>query len=174
VKLVVGHAESGPTPTVRRRRDRNDTVAVVAAFLTPRRAARSQARGSTTCGMEEPTMPKVTTHKVRARPDGSAATRGKVSALSPICGAFSSVASCQRARVPTACSSGARWPTTRRSTAVTATEADVDEGIHSIYNRLTGEWGDEDWKTFRAQRAWVYDASPLDYNGAIYDAEGDI
>lgn len=41
--------------------------------------------------------------------------------------------------------------------------ADYDEDVESIYNRATGEWEPDDWEAFRAERAWHYSTSPIDY-----------
>jgi hypothetical protein len=49
-----------------------------------------------------------------------------------------------------------------------------DEDVHSFYNRITGEYEDDDWQTFRAEHAWRYDCSPMDYNGALHDERGEV
>ncbi len=51
---------------------------------------------------------------------------------------------------------------------------DYSADVHSLYNRVTGEYEDEDWRTFRAEHAWRYDCHPLDYNGPLIDDAGEI
>ncbi|HVM14408.1 MAG TPA: hypothetical protein VM287_08775 [Egibacteraceae bacterium] len=51
---------------------------------------------------------------------------------------------------------------------------DYDEDVFSLYNRVTGEYEDDDWETFRAEHAWSYDCAPMDYNAALVDEDGEV
>lgn len=48
--------------------------------------------------------------------------------------------------------------------------ADFDTDVHSLYNALgAGEYEPEDWENFRENRAWHYQASPIDYGAGLGD-----
>src|SRR4051812_47324231 len=55
-----------------------------------------------------------------------------------------------------------------------AVAAQYDEDVLSLYNRITGEYEDEDWETFRAEHAWRYDCLPMDYNGPLFGENGEM
>lgn len=51
---------------------------------------------------------------------------------------------------------------------------EYDDDIYSLYNRLVHEGEDDDWETFRESHAWQYACAPMDYNGALFDAQGEL